>query len=124
MANERQPLIRDMDLVRGLLVYIADNGGDNRPVSTPEHHNYSSELISYHLDIMHQYGLFNGTELDNGGWLLRTLTWEGQDFLQAARDHTIWNKAKERAGQHFGALSFEVVKQLLVQVSRQAVGLG
>lgn len=113
-----------MELVRELLTYIAEKGGERIPIHQPGSNEYSSELISYHLTIMHQNGLFVGTELDGGHWLLRTLTWEGQDFLSAAENDTVWNKAKEQAGNAFGTLGIGALKELLNQVVRQQVGLG
>ena len=113
-----------MDLVRELLAYIADNGSERMSIRQPSSDEYSDELISYHLGIMHEHGLFTGTEYDGGTWGLRALTWEGQDFLGAAENDTVWNEAKKRAGSTFGALTLGAVKELLNQVAKQLVGLG
>lgn len=112
-----------MDLVRELLAYIADNGSERMSIQQPSSDEYSDELISYHLGIMHQHGLFTGNQYHDGTWGLEALTWEGQDFLSAAENDTVWNEAKKRAGSTFGTLTLGVLKELLNQVVRQQVGL-
>lgn len=47
------------------------------------------------------------------------LTWEGHEFLDAAREDTRWNKAKEVAAKT-GSLTFSMLKEVLVQLSAEA----
>lgn len=125
MPTEKQPLIRDMELIRRLLIYIAENGSTN-PISSlnqPEYDDYNREIVWYHLSLMHERGLFKGYNLSNIQWSISVLTWDGQDFLQMAQDDTIWNKAKDQAGSRFGSLTLDVLRDLLLQVTRRMVGL-
>lgn len=124
MTKDRQPLARDLEVVRGLLIYISQAGNETMPTSQPVSDKYTPELISYHLKIMHDHGLFEGNRYDNGSWGLYNLTWEVQDFLTAAQNDTVWNKAKEQAGDTFGALTLNMAKELLNRVIRGEVGLG
>jgi hypothetical protein len=119
-----EPYIRNMELVRFLLMYIAENSSDGWHNPQPSLKNFSQELVSYHFGLMHERGLFHGVKYDNGTWGFEKLTWEGQDLLPAMQDETVWSKAKERAGSTFGALTLDVLKELLKQVMRQHVGLG
>ncbi len=52
-----------------------------------------------------------------------SLTWQGHEFLEASRNDTFWNKAKEIVKSKCGALSFDVVKALLISMAKESVGL-
>jgi Hypothetical protein (DUF2513) len=55
-------------------------------------------------------------------WFPQRLTWQGHEFLESARDNTIWNKAKEIMATT-GGFVFEVAKPLLISLLRQKLGL-
>ena len=52
-----------------------------------------------------------------------SLTWQGHEFIEASRNDTFWNKAKEMAKKKSGALSFDVLKALLIVMAKESVGL-
>lgn len=121
---EHQPLIRDMDLVRTLLLYIAHTGGSQRSVSQPHLEEYSDELVTYHLTIMQEAGLIKGRKNVGLKWGLMSLTWEGQDFLSAAQNNTVWESVKKNAGSLFSGLTIAVTKELLVKEVTRRVSQG
>jgi hypothetical protein len=43
--------------------------------------------------------------------------------LDAARDDARWNKMKTMVKEKAGAVSFEIVKQVLASLAKQAMGL-
>ena len=47
------------------------------------------------------------------------LTWDGHDFLAAARDQKIWNKAIGTAG----GMTLEIIKQYLQSLLKSSIGL-
>jgi hypothetical protein len=51
------------------------------------------------------------------------LTWEGHDFIAAARNDTIWSHAKEKAKSVGGSLSLAVFKQLLDSLIKHQLGI-
>ena len=51
------------------------------------------------------------------------LTWAGHDFLDAARNDTIWSKAMDRAKTVGGTLSFEILKKVLDSILKGQLGL-
>jgi hypothetical protein len=51
------------------------------------------------------------------------LTWQGHEFLDAARNDTIWRKATGKLVAVTGGTSLEVLKELLIAGAKQAVGL-
>jgi hypothetical protein len=51
-------------------------------------------------------------------WFPIRLTWQGHEFLDAARDDTRWNKAKDAMAQ-VGGFVFDVAKSLLIELMKQ-----
>ena len=52
-----------------------------------------------------------------------SLTWQGHEFIEAARNDTFWKKAKKIVFSKSGALSIDVVKALLIAMAKESVGL-
>ena len=111
---------RDMDLVRCILVEM-----EKRPYSLPRTvklsvEGYSDEEITYHTTLLIEAGFIAGSAL-HGKWYPDRLTWMGHEFLDASRDENRWKKAKKIMMDKAGGVSFEVVKQLLIQLMKDAV---
>ena len=51
------------------------------------------------------------------------LTWEGHEFLDAARDDTRWNAAKRTVTSTTGGLAFEFLKAVLIHKGKELLGL-
>lgn len=82
---------------------------------------YTSDQIGFHVILMMQAGLIEGcdvTTMDSSGpeAIPTTMTWAGYDFLDACRDDTRWNKAKDMVKEMGSSVSFDVLKSLLVQI--------
>jgi hypothetical protein len=65
-----------------------------------------------------------GLFADEFCWLAGGLTWEGHEFLDAARDDTRWSKAKKLVQEKGGSLMFEALKAVLVQTLKGQVLVG
>lgn len=105
---------RDLDLVRTILKTCADSN-EPVPMSTFADAAHTTDLVAYHIDIMQEAGLINATIIR--GMNERTvhatidsLTWEGNDFLDAVRSDGLWSKTKQRIATTIGSVSFDVVK--------------
>jgi hypothetical protein len=115
---------RDMDLVRKIM--LAVEGAAGQPDLSDLHDEYSERVVTYHCAIILRAGLVNGMvneeDLDGSVFcVLTSLTWEGHDFLDNARNDTIWNKGKELAMKTAGSLSVDALKAALAIVVRQVV---
>ena len=116
---------RDMDLVRKILLAV-EKGEDVVGYDTRlEVEDYSRDEIDYHIEIMGEAGLLVASiqRFMGGEYMvnLERMTWEGHDFLDAARNESRWNQAKEKVLNATGALSFEALKTTLLQLVRQAL---
>lgn len=109
-----------MDLVREILRAVGGLATFDRPVPVSIE-GYESEEVSYHVQIMAERGLLEARSFgsnDGPDWRPMRLTWEGQDFLEAASSDTRWQKAKEVMVQVQG-FSFDVLKQVLIDLAQK-----
>ena len=114
---------RDMDLVRLILLEIEKSSEDPRSQVRLKIQNYTFEQVSYHIMIMHEADLIEAVDSSTMGsssvWYPKRLTWYGHEFLDAARNDSIWKKAKEKAS----SMNFELLKELLLGLARQQLGV-
>jgi hypothetical protein len=116
---------RDMDLVRKILFAIEAHPKPRDWVPI-ELQNASEKEISYHIKLLGQAGLIEVEDVSTMGkdgfeWKAKSLTWEGHEFLEAARDDNRWNKTKKIVAEKGGGLIFEVLKQALIQGAKSAI---
>jgi hypothetical protein len=113
---------RNMDLIRILLFQIEreSNGLDLVPVGVED---YPEQEVQFHLMLLDEAGLIKTYDMSGGDSLMFMpvrLTWQGYEFLDAARDDTRWNKAKETMNKA-GGFVFEVAKALLIDYLKRQV---
>lgn len=112
-------LQRDMEVVRRILISIAEKSSAD-PSKEMDH-----DALQYHLWVTQEAGRIDcfsrfGHE---GGAAFHSLelTWAGNEFLEAARNDSVWNKARAIVLDKTGAISFEVMKTVLVSLAMKAV---
>ena len=111
-----------MDIIRLLLMQLES---DKRP---PGLDDYPEAEILYNTELAIEAGLIEGETLRDGGGdvvhaTLIRLTWNGHDFLDSARDETLWNKAKQTVMKPAASYTFEFIKEWLKAEIRARVGL-
>ncbi|MGE7667388.1 DUF2513 domain-containing protein [Ureibacillus composti] len=125
---------RDMELVRNLLIEIADevqqfnlNPGH---LNADEIAKENDKLIKYHLEIMEQAGLITYEMMNFMGGTVSfsnvKLTWHGQDYLSSIENENVWNKTKEVAktkGFEIAKMSFDLLFDLALKQGKQLIGL-
>jgi hypothetical protein len=115
---------RDMDLIRLLLLQVESQN------TISEIPGYSVEDVMYNANLILEADLAHGPEpLYQGDKIvsvdLDRLTWEGHDFLDAARDDTLWKKAKEKFMKPAVSWSFSVLLEWLkAEIRARALGGG
>ena len=119
---------RDMDLIRQILSKIEDHSGGFAPRNFEIEGDYSAAQIGYHVWLLGDAGLIKATDVTTHGSespraIPVNLTWEGHDFIAAARNDTVWSHAKEKAKSVGGSLSFAVFKQLLDSLVKHQLGI-
>lgn len=112
---------RDMDLIRLILLDV--EGETNVDLGS-----YSDQKIRYHNWLLLDAGLVEGMN-DRGmndkynSALITGLNWEGHDFLDASRDEATWNKAQKTIGENVGTVAFDMLKALLISLTKDQLGL-
>jgi hypothetical protein len=112
-----------MDLAREILLIMENDDNPYGPsnISIPEIEN---NVIAYHIKLLYDAGLveaINASSSSGFHWIPTSLTWEGHEFIDSARNEGIWNKAKERMIKETGGMSLDILKALLTQLASKAV---
>jgi hypothetical protein len=118
---------RDMNLVREILMWV-ENQKHGYVNGNPNIEGYSEDEIGYHVYLMYQAGLVNAADTTSMGdkspnALLLGLTWHGHQFVDAAKDETIWSKAKGTILKSSAGVAFDVLYGWLKAEARQRLGL-
>ena len=118
---------RDMNLVREILIWT-ENNENGKVGNNPEIEGYSEEEIGYHIYIMGQAGLVKAVDVTAGSdpspsAILMELTWHGHEFLDAAKDDTIWAKAKNTLFKTTTSITFDLLLEWLKAEGRNRLGL-
>jgi len=114
---------RDMDLVRKILLELEDTpyelGGFDLELE-----GYSPDQISYHVMLLNEAGLIEANDLSNLSrteWRPKRLTWAGHEFIEASRDESRWEKAKNIMKEKGSGMVFDVLRSVLIQLMTKAV---
>ncbi|HEX8174068.1 MAG TPA: DUF2513 domain-containing protein [Pyrinomonadaceae bacterium] len=102
---------RDFELIRLLLLEL--EGDESVNLSA-----YTGDQVNYHKALIKEAGLAEGiihypsteqTDIPDLA-ILQKLTWQGHEFLDKARNDTVWNKAKNIVKEKGVPLSLDVLK--------------
>ena len=117
----REPMKRDMDLIRAILLEVEKStspGGCQ--INLPGH---SREELYYNAQLAQEAGLIEARFLPNAdAFHVLRLTYAGHEFLEMARNDTLWVKAKETVTKNTGTLTLEGLKIALSTLIRHALG--
>jgi len=126
MIRSGADMKRDMDLVRALLMtvesYPTGFAPDNIEVS-----GYTQEQIAYHAYLLNEAGLVHAIDVTTMGAQspearIVRLTWEGHEFLDAAREPSRWEQTKDLIN-NIGGASIPVWMALLTEFAKKSLGL-
>ena len=111
---------RDMDLIRFLLLDIE---GEEKPDLS----QFAKEQLNYHKALLIEAGLAEG-RVAYGNDIISTvkiirLTWQGHEFLSAARNNSVWNKAKEMISKANLTITIPIMTELLTMIVKEQLGL-
>ncbi len=120
---------RDMDLIRQLLLYFEERDSfalDQEPAIE----GYDEREVQYHLLLLAQaeFIVYEASRSStNPERLIQVypfgLSWAGHEFLDAARDEKLWNKAKEKVVDVSGGLSLSLLQALLIHTAKKGLGI-
>lgn len=106
---------RDPDLIREILLQTeADDGASQRVHLSLD--SYALKQVSYHVLLLTEAGFIAAVAFGDN-WEPVRLTWEGHEFLDAARDNTRWNEVKRVMGKT-GGFVVSVAQQVLIELAK------
>ena len=108
---------RDMDLFRALLLEIEKLPANGKWTGI-EVEGYSPEEVAYHIRLAQDAGFIIAKFLVDEAdiFMVERLTYTGHEFLDAARQDTLWQKAKEIVLSNAGTLTVEALKTALAML--------
>ena len=113
---------RDLDLIREILLKIEERPTDIPPQGVTIE-GYSQEDITYNTFLLHDAGyikaIVSKTMAGNSIYPSQ-LTWEGHEFLDEARNKTVWEKAK-KVVEKAGTTSLSIFRPILTRVAASEI---
>ncbi len=105
---------RDMDLIRRIaLATESQSVGEE----LGEIEGVDNDVFAMHVTWMKEAGLVDAVIQEYMGGetlaLVRRLTWDGCEFVDAIRSETLWNKAKDNVMKPSMSFTFDVLKDWL-----------
>ena len=118
-------MTRDMELLRKILLAVAAN---ERPLDSVMVRiaGYSSEQVGEHIRQLNEARLLEGNATMGPDrrprWNELRLTWWGHDFIECARNETIWRTAGEALGPNNNTASLDTWRKALVEAAFLILG--
>lgn len=117
---------RDMDLIREIAIEL---GGSQHELEASlfvnERHDYQD--VARHMLMMEGAGLITTRKLPGDDCLAYCaavdLTWQGNEFLAAAKDAKVWRKVMRKAAKTAGDVPFAVLVPMLQQALSTQFGM-
>ena len=112
---------RDFQLIRKLLLEIETQSNGIDVVTLVDIKGYSDKQVQYHLALLDEAGLIVAHDVSSGdglNFIPVRLTWEGHEFLDNARNNTIWNKTLHDIGEVTESVALPVLRELLTTAIR------
>jgi hypothetical protein len=118
-------MVRDFDLIRSILLQ-AEQAPSGQPLMQIQVDDaFGEEAIAEHLELMIEEGLIDGEVLSGAplAFGIHRLTWKGHDFLENARNHTVWNRVTGEIKSRGLSMTIAVIQGLLAKAAQNAAGL-
>lgn len=119
---------RDLNLIRAILLAVEACETSVMPL-TPAIEGYSKEQIVYHIHLMTEENLLDAIPLKTMASVLPIefgeirLTSRGHDFLDNARNDTVWKKVLAEAESKGMSTTVFVINALLSKAAQKYAGL-
>ena len=113
---------RDVDLARDILAQVEGFPFDGKPRDV-KFEGHPREEISYHVMLLEEAGLLkaaNHSSMDGIEYIPIRLTHAGHEFIEAARQDTLWKEAKDATLRSTGTLTIEGLKITLAALIQHA----
>ncbi len=115
---------RDMELARQLLLQTEEKASCGNMFVEPDFTDVPKQVVSEHVKLPEEAGLIEARVNPRTATRLPArLTWDGHEFLSAAKNENLWTKAEGFIQEKGGAVTFDVAKTVLAQAALKQIGL-
>ena len=116
---------RDVDLVRDILIKTADAEG-SISIEAFVDEDRSMDLVAYHVEMMAAHDLIDAkVQREWGGHavqgVITALTWDGQDYLDAIENDTVWEKTKETVRGTVKHTTLGVIRDVAIAIAKSMI---
>ena len=116
---------RNWDTVRELMLKT-ENLEPNKSITLNDFESEEHYKISYHVQLLESAGLVNANLSQAVGkqathFHLRSLTWEGHEFLDSIRVQSTWSKVKSLIKEKGGVMTFDVIKTVAATLVKSSI---
>lgn len=119
-------MIRDFDLIRKIMLDLQALPANSPPVCISYPEEYDQATVNEHMSLLVDAGLIQGKVLRATTGIVqvvaRGLTWDGHNFIDAAKKETLWARAKQIALERGLSLTVEVLTGALKEALKEAAG--
>lgn len=116
---------RNLDLMRDILFALEAHPTPSEWID-PGVEGHSDVEISYHIMLLHEAGLLEGTDRSAIGvfrWSARRLTWAGHELLDLARRDADWKDVVALVEERTGSGAYAVLRQALLARAEEKLGV-
>lgn len=104
---------RDMDLVRLILLRVEEQDPNSSSYESIAIDGYSAGEIREHVKLLKNAGMVDDVHHDMDGHVwIRSITWDGYDYLDKVRDNSVWKKTKDVIKEKGLPLIFDTIKTI------------
>jgi Hypothetical protein (DUF2513) len=119
---------RDLELIRQLMLSVELRDDSFFTGNDIDIEDYNLSQINRHLQWLCEANLIDGkATLDGAGdicvVIMSKLSWEGCNFLDNARNESVWKKTMATVKEKGESVGFPILTQILVSYTKQHFGL-
>jgi hypothetical protein len=111
---------RDMDLIREILIEVEKVPAlvmwESRPLL-----GYNDEEVFAHIELAREAGLVEASLMSGACAIIQRITNDGYDFLEASKQPTLWQQAKDRITAAGLPVTIAVAKTVLQTLVNDAL---
>lgn len=123
---------RDLDLIREIMLVLEDkmeygkNFQSEQLLEEMQNKTLTAEKLAYHLGLLVESDFIKAKKYNSYSnepiYLINTITFQGQDFIDIIRQDTTWNKIKEKA-YSIGSFSLSLLVDIGKEYLKKQIGV-
>ena len=117
---------RDWELIRRILMEVENlpSGGITQSIQIE---GVDSATVAEHIKLLVNKGFLDGETYDlnagSSGYVIKGISWEGHDFLENARNDTVWKRVMAESKAKGTSMTMVVLNGLLTKAAQKYAGL-